>query len=465
MECIGSKDYFCDDAAQNNNETENANCKIASADSDTISNESHMSSTVADTTSGPVNACDDDVHLEAGVAIDDVSTEHEFVDRTCSKENEYSPDINMDCDSGVACDAEETAEFDVGDNCGETESRRLENGRTTDDQDCNNVVADAGDADACDADAGDADAGDGDITDECLDSGSHSQKRELDGEMKRNGIAPNVVVVNGTPTTDFLVKNAQLIKNNCHEFESAPCESHLTINSFEVSKSEHNLEEGEPSLRTNKNTSSHHSQHSVMSTTQPELVAMQPTQSRTTQSELVAMQPTQSRTTQSELVAMQPTQSRTTQSDIAAATQQQGRYETLSVEAKQTESRITQADIVPTPLTLTLVSTSSDVRSSSETQSCSNSTMTREAGEMYRHRNGNQMDTVLGNTGTDHIENDPRCAATTDVNDNTDSMTGRSHSDVDYYGCHKENDVTEGIGENKRPDEDIPENENNGSSG
>ena len=265
----GSNDYPCDDITQDHLETEQSNGKDAPEDGDANSEDSDNSRTLTNGTDGSVGCCtDDDKHSEVVADVENVSAERTCIDGKVCKENDdckaniasklndgskLNDDSNLkwdsktkddaseitfskanalsneNCDSkeineskendiphckvnGESCSAGaagETACFEGNNKRCEAERCRFENGNATDNVERYNATTDD-----CDSAS----------TDECVESRSTSDKREMGDDTRRNGAKSNGALAVKS-TVDVGVENTPLVIRDCVEFESVSSHS------------------------------------------------------------------------------------------------------------------------------------------------------------------------------------------------------------------------------------------------
>ena len=277
----GSTDYSCDDITQDDLETEQSNGKDAPEDGDANSEVSDNSRTLANGTDGSVGCCtDDDKHSEVVADVETVPAERTCIDGKVGKENDdckENDDSNLKWDSKTKDDASEitfskanalsnengdckeiddpkendgtphckvngesysagaageTACFEGKNKRCEAERCRFENGNATDNVERYNATTDD-----CDSAA----------TDECVESRSTSDKREMGDDTRRNGAKSNGGLIVAS-VVDVGMGNARLVIHDGIEFESVPSQSTTCSILASTTQSKNSLEHNGTSL-------------------------------------------------------------------------------------------------------------------------------------------------------------------------------------------------------------------------
>ena len=483
----GSTEYSCDDITQDDIETEQSNGKDAPKDSEDNSEHSDNSRTLANETNDSVGCCtdDDDKHSEKVADATNGSGERTRIDcKVCkekddSKENDASKlidgsklndasklncdykanhdpsvndDSNEDSDSkeygdyykvdddskenddiahgnvyGDACSAgaaDETACFEGKNKRCEAERCKLENDSAADNVEPYNVTTDD-----CDSNA----------TDECVESRSASDKREMD--IRRNGVKSigGLIVAS---VVDVGVENARLGIHDCVELVS----SHSTTCSILASKtqSENSLEHNGTSLMS----LSDRPHNDVLSTTLS--VSMASTKSTEPHVMQVATTPTMQHPVNGQTLsdAAQTLESHIPQAGDKTATPPNIRVQT---------PRTLHADIPPTPLSPTTPSLSgvtlNHAHASEDTPPVEEHVPTvvtdklpgvTTGSDMCKHRiEGPKCASICDRVteDTSALTGPRNTASATDVNDTKECAGDERQSDVHHNGIHMAKNV------------------------
>ena len=390
------------DTAQNNNDTEKTNEKIAPDDAEGNSNVADNRRMVFDEADGSDNWFERNTHLGADAATDHVSTEHTLANIACNKENGESPQRTANGDSGVACYVDETSEFDV-EACPVTERRRCDTGRLTEDEKGENVTVDVY-------------AG-GDMADECAESGSETETNESDVETKERGQKQNIQ--KEIQSTDIVTENVQLLEDKCLTFESNTFQSHVHSNSVLKIKYESDHKSEDETASMEPKSCSDQSQIESLSKIKPELV-----------------------------VEMQLTEPCVSEADTAPDTHSRSTDQTISVSS--------------TSIGLTCVELPMRGARRWTCEADGQRDGHRDSDWCARENYG-QLDAIISIGDKDKIitSNKRHSDASTDGTDDTDGATVRNSSN--YKDSHKENNITADVAENNRLGEASPRNESNES--
>ena len=404
----GSTDYSCDDITQDNIATEQSNDAPKYNDASKLNCDS--------------KANGDSREIDYSKAIADSKENDHSKEINASKDNDGTPHCRVNGDSCSAGAAGETACFEGNDKRCETERRRLENGSATDNVEPYNVTTDD-----CDSDA----------TDECVESRSTSDKREMGDDTRRNVMKQNGGLIVAS-AVDVGVENARLMGRDGVEFESVSPHSTTCSILASTTQSKNSLERNGTSLMS----LSDRSRNDVLSTTLS--VFMPSTKSR----KPLMVQEETTRTTQHHVHDH-------TLSDSAQTpeshTSQAGDNTATPPHVSDQTPRTLHADITPTPLSPTTPSlsgiTPNHAHASEDTPPREEHvpisaiyTLYEEATyiDICRHHIDDvTTGAIIGDTFTEDTDvlKDPRnIASATDLNDNTKCASDVRQSDVHHNG-------------------------------
>jgi len=398
-----------EDTAQNNNDTEKTNEKFAPDDAEGNSNVADNRRMVFDEADGSDNGFGRNNNLGADAATDHVSTEHTLVNIACNKENGESPQRTAEGDSGVACDVDETSEFDV-EACPVTERHRFDTERLTEDENGEEVTVYVS-------------AG-GDMADECAESGSETETNESDAETKERGQKQNLQ--KEIQSTDIVTENVQLLEDKCLTFESDTFQSHIYPNSvLEIKYESDHMSEEETASKGPK-TCSDQSQIESLSKTKRELV-----------------------------VEMQLTEPRVSEADTARDTHSRPTDQTLPL-------ALQPISVSSTSIGLTCVEMPMRGAGRWTCEVDGHRDVHRDS-DLCARANYAQLDTILSIGDKDNIitSNKRHSETSTDGNGDTDGAADGNSSN--YNDSHKESNITADGAENYRLGEAFPRYESNES--